>query len=62
MKQLVFDNRLYQVTENTDKIIFRDQSNEKIKINFSFSKDPEKNKKAKEGLTIFFTEVFWGLN
>ena len=55
---LEFDDRLYHVTENEEKVIFRDQSKEKIKIHFSFSKDPSDNKKAKDGLTIFFTEVF----
>lgn len=57
-KQLVFNDRVYEVTEDEERVIFTDTSNQSLKINFSFSKDPEKNKIAKEGLTIFFTEVF----
>jgi hypothetical protein len=57
-KQLVFNDRVYEVTEDEEKVIFTDTSNQSLRINFSFSKDPEKNKIAKEGLTIFFTEVF----
>lgn len=57
-KQLVFNDRVYEVTEDKEKVTFTDRSNESLKIDFSFSKDPEKNKIAKEGLTIFFTEVF----
>ncbi|TWE06372.1 hypothetical protein FB550_102394 [Neobacillus bataviensis] len=60
MKKLLFDNREYQVTEDIDKVMFKDLSERKIKINFSFSKDPNKNKIAKDGLTIFFTELFMG--
>ncbi|WP_342432628.1 hypothetical protein [Neobacillus sp. FSL H8-0543] len=56
--QLLFNDRVYEVTEDEEKVIFTDTSNEKLKINFSFSKDPVKNKIAKEGLTIFFTELF----
>jgi hypothetical protein len=58
MKQLLFNNKQYQVTEDIDKVTFKDQSKQQIKINFSFSKNPDKNKIAKDGLTIFFTEVF----
>jgi hypothetical protein len=57
-KQLEFNDRVYEVTEDEEKVIFTDTSNQSLRINFSFSKDPEKNKIAKEGLTIFFTEVF----
>ncbi|MBT2736188.1 hypothetical protein [Bacillus sp. ISL-7] len=60
MKQLVFNNREYHVTEQIDKVIFKDKSNQPFKVNFSFSKDPIKNKIAKDGLTIFFTEIFRG--
>lgn len=60
-KHLVFNNREYQVTEDTEKVIFKDKSNEPFKVNFSFSKDPIKNKIARDGLTIFFTEVFRGI-
>ncbi|MEY2196879.1 hypothetical protein AB7942_29840 [Neobacillus sp. BF23-41] len=59
-KQLVFNNREYHVTEDTEKVIFKDNSNRPVKVNFSFSKDTNKNKIAKDGLTIFFTEVFRG--
>ena len=57
-KQLEFNDRVYDVTEDEEKVIFTDTSNQSLKIDFSFSKDPQKNKIAKEGLTIFFTEVF----
>ncbi|MEH7249219.1 hypothetical protein V7114_20880 [Neobacillus niacini] len=57
-KQVVLNDRVYEVTEDKEKVTFTDKSNESLKIDFSFSKDPEKNKIAKEGLTIFFTEVF----
>jgi hypothetical protein len=57
-KQLEFNDRVYEVTEDEEKVIFTDTSNQSLKIDFSFSKDPQKNKIAKEGLTIFFTEVF----
>jgi hypothetical protein len=58
LKQLLFNNKQYQVTEDTEKVTFKDQSKQQIKVNFSFSKNPDKNKIAKDGLTIFFTEVF----
>jgi hypothetical protein len=58
MGEITFNNRKYKVTEQPDKIIFKDKSNHEIKVNFSFSKDKTKNKIAKDGLTIFFTEVF----
>lgn len=58
MKKLIFDEREYEVTENEDEYILRDISNEPFKFHMRFSKDQEKNKIAKEGLTIFFTEVF----
>jgi hypothetical protein len=57
-KQLLLNDRVYQVTEDKEKVILTDTSSQSIKIDFTFSKDPEKNKIAKEGLTIFFTEVF----
>jgi hypothetical protein len=58
MKHLLFNNREYEVTEDRDTVAFKDQSNQQVKINFSFSKNPNKNKIANDGLTIFFTEVF----
>lgn len=61
MKQLVFNNRDNEVTENEKEVILTDKSNQPFKVNFSFSKNPDKNKIAKESLTIFFTEVFGGL-
>jgi hypothetical protein len=60
MKKLLLDNREYHVTEQEDKVIFQDKSNQPFKVNFSFSKDPKKNKIARDGLTIFFTELFRG--
>ncbi|MBT2721624.1 hypothetical protein [Bacillus sp. ISL-46] len=60
MKQLVFNNRDYEVTENENEVLLTDISNNPIKFDISFSKDPKKNKIAKDGLTIFFTELFRG--
>ncbi|MDQ0975919.1 hypothetical protein QFZ31_005797 [Neobacillus niacini] len=57
-KQIVFNNKEYEVTEEIGKVSFKDKSNQSVKINFSFSKNPDKNKLAKDGLTMFFTEVF----
>lgn len=58
-RTLNFCGREYSISETEDKTIFREISNTReVKVNFSFSKDPEKNKKAEEGLRIFWTEVF----
>jgi hypothetical protein len=57
-KTIIFDNREYEVTENEEEVIYTDKSDEDIKFDFSFSKDPVRNKIAKDGLTIFFTEIF----
>ena len=58
MKHLKLNDRTYTVIEDEEKVTFKDKSNQQIKVNFSFSKNPEKNKLAKDGLTIFFTEIF----
>ena len=60
MGNIVLGEREYSVTDQEDKIVFKDLSNRKIKINFSFSKDKEANRKAEEGLRIFWTEVYRG--
>lgn len=47
---------IYKSDEDKDYLV--DNSNNRIRINLSFSKNPEKNKKAKDGLKVFFTELY----
>lgn len=47
----------YKLTEDEEKYIFTEVSDRKFKVNFSFSKDKEKNKLAEYGLKVFWTEV-----
>ncbi|PWE70248.1 hypothetical protein B1R38_27055 [Bacillus cereus] len=47
---------IYKFEKNKDKLI--DNSSNSIKINISFSRNPENNKKAKDGLKTFFTELY----
>jgi hypothetical protein len=47
---------IYKSDEKKDYLI--DNSNNKIKINISFSKNSENNKKAKDGLKAFFSELY----
>lgn len=47
---------LHKADDEKDYLI--DHSNNEVKINMSFSKNPEKNKKAKDGLKAFFKELY----
>jgi hypothetical protein len=58
MGKLKLGNKEYTVSEKEDKFIFKDISNNKIKVDFSFSKDQSKNKLAKDGWREFWTEVY----
>jgi hypothetical protein len=57
-KFVIFNKRRYEVVEKPDEFELIDKSDEQIKFDISFSKDPIDNKKARDGLTIFFTEIF----
>jgi hypothetical protein len=48
----------FKLTEDEKRYYFTDVSDRKFKVNFSFSKDKEKNKLAEYGLKVFWTEVF----
>lgn len=52
------NNCEFEVTEDNDRIYFKEISNRKNKAHFSFSKNSEDNAEAKFGLRTFFTEVF----
>jgi hypothetical protein len=52
------NNRKYKVTQDDDKIYFHEVSERKNKVHFSFSKDPKKHETAKEGMEIFWTELY----
>lgn len=47
---------LYKTDNEKDYLI--DDSNNKIKINISFTRDAAKNKEAIDGLKKFFTELY----
>lgn len=49
---------LYQTDTEAQKDHLIDQSNNTVKINITFSKNPDSNKKAKEGLRAFFSELY----
>lgn len=48
----------YIKTEDENNVYLKDISNNKMKINLTFSKNKEDNKEAMNGLEIFWTEVF----
>ncbi|WP_416147924.1 hypothetical protein ACM26V_16965 [Salipaludibacillus sp. HK11] len=48
----------YETSETEDKHIFKDVSDNVLKVNFSFSKNKKDNEKAEEALRVFFTEIF----
>jgi hypothetical protein len=57
-RKFLFNGKNYELEEDSEEFILIDKSDDKIKVDISFSKDPIKNKIAKDGLTIFFTEIF----
>lgn len=58
MGKYFLNDKEYDVTQDSGKIYFTEVSDRKNKVHFSFSKDPEKNRIAKEGLEIFWTELY----
>lgn len=52
------ESKTHIVTDEKDKVKFTDISNDKVKVHFSFSKDPNKNKIALDGLKQFWAEVY----
>lgn len=58
MGRYILNDNEYSVTQDDERIYFTNISKKLNKVHFSFSKDPEKNKKAKEGMEIFWTEVY----
>jgi hypothetical protein len=58
MAKYFLNGKEYHVTQDTERIYFTEMSDRKNKVHFSFSKDPEKNKIAKEGMEIFWTELY----
>jgi hypothetical protein len=58
MSRVTINNIPFEVTEDENKIFYRDVSESKNKAHFSFSKNEEENKEAELGLKIFFSELF----
>jgi hypothetical protein len=58
LEEVILGKTKYLYKADAEKVYLIDNSNNKIKINFSFSKNPEDNKKAKDGLIAFFTELY----
>lgn len=58
MEEVILGETRYIFKSDGDKDYLIDNSNSSIRINISFSKNQEKNKKAKEGLKAFFTELY----
>jgi hypothetical protein len=58
-KRIVSINKIqFEVTEDEERIYFKEISDRKNKAHFSFTKNDDKNKTAEDGLRIFFTELF----
>jgi len=47
---------LHKTDNEKDHLI--DKSNNLVKVNITFSKNPIKNKKAKDGVKAFFSELY----
>jgi hypothetical protein len=58
MGKYLLNDKEFNVTQDTERIYFTEKSDRKNKVHFSFSKNPEKNRIAKEGMEIFWTEVY----
>ncbi|MDF0728920.1 hypothetical protein PY093_20110 [Cytobacillus sp. S13-E01] len=58
MGRLIFGEREYTVTNEEDKVVFKDISSKGVRVDFSFSKDKVRNKLAMDGLKQFWTEVY----
>lgn len=55
--EIIIGKTKYTHVVKNDKDYLIDISNKPIKINFRFTRDSEKNEKAKNGLKTFFTEI-----
>jgi hypothetical protein len=58
MGKYILNEKEYEVTQDKERIYFKEISERKNKVHFSFSKDPEKNKEARTGMEIFWSEVY----
>jgi hypothetical protein len=58
VQEVILDDKKYLYKEDKDRCYFIDNSNNGVKIDISFSKNPDKNKKAKDGLKSFFSELY----
>ncbi|NRD76199.1 hypothetical protein HPT25_01580 [Bacillus sp. BRMEA1] len=56
--ELELGERIYTVYDSDEKIIFKDTSTKGVKVDFSFSKDKQKNKLARDGWKQFWSEVY----
>lgn len=56
--KLQLGKKNYSVHDEHNKIVFKDTSDQEIKVDFSFSKDKHKNNLAKDGWHAFWTELF----
>lgn len=57
LKEIVLGNTKYLHKTDTEYDYLIDKSNNKVKVNLRFTKNKEKNEKAKEGLRIFFSGI-----
>lgn len=58
MEEVFLGNKKYLYKSEDGKDCLLDHSDNGVKINISFSKNPEKNSKAREGLKHFFTDLY----
>ncbi|PLR98280.1 hypothetical protein CVD19_06465 [Bacillus sp. T33-2] len=57
LKEIVFGKTKYIHKTDTEYDYLIDKSNNKVKVNLTFTKNKEKNEKAKEGLRKFFSGI-----
>lgn len=58
LHEIVLGKTKYLHKADDEKDYLIDNSNNEVKINISFSRNPAKNKKAHDGLKAFFTELY----
>ncbi len=58
MQEIVLGGKKYLHKADNEKDYLIDNSDNKVKINITFSKDKQKNKEAIDGLKKFFTELY----
>ncbi|MCM3571384.1 hypothetical protein [Neobacillus mesonae] len=56
--KLQLGEKEYFAYNKHDKIVFKDTSNEGVKVDFSFSKNKQRNNLAKDGWREFWTELY----